>query len=173
MYICSMNYKHNKKLIELKCDGCGTIYNKPEKDYKRNLRVGRKSYCTRTCAGKHNKNTHLIPGNRNDAFTPYKYYLKNVKQRFKNHNITLVDLQNQWLQQKGICPYSGVKLILSTHSKRESNSIYAASLDRINSNLGYVKGNIQFTSRATNYMKGEMTHEETLNLCKIISTNYK
>ena len=169
-----MNYKHNRKTIEITCDGCEIIFNKTKKDYDRNIRIGRKSYCTRSCAGKHNINTRLLnTNNRENEFTPYKYYMKVVRQRDKEYNITLEDLQIQWIAQKGICPYSGVQLILSTHSKQIKDPIHAASLDRTDSAEGYIKGNIQFTSKAMNYMKGEMSHQETLNLCKIIANHYK
>jgi len=44
-----------------------------------------------------------------------------------------------------------------------------ASLDRIDSNIGYIKGNIQWVSQCINYMKNTMTHEETIKICKLIT----
>jgi hypothetical protein len=41
-----------------------------------------------------------------------------------------------------------------------------ASLDRIDSSKGYIKGNIQFVSVIANYAKNEMTHDEMLYFCK-------
>lgn len=175
-------YKQKRKLVGVKCDGCNVMFNKPESEYKRNLKLNRRNFCTRSCVGKHNNSqldpykgnlSNLISNNRDDEYTPYKYYMKLVRQRYKEYNITLVDLHNQWELQKGICPYSGIKLILSTHSKIEKNPIYSASVDRIDSSKGYTKDNIQFTSRAINHMKGQMSHEDTLLLCNLISQKYK
>ncbi len=45
-----------------------------------------------------------------------------------------------------------------------------ASLDRIDSSLGYIKGNIQWISLPINLMKAEMSNEWTKNFLKQIST---
>jgi hypothetical protein len=44
-----------------------------------------------------------------------------------------------------------------------------ASLDRIDSSKGYIKGNIQFISITCNYAKSDMSHEEMLTFCETIS----
>ena len=82
------------------------------------------------------------------------------------------DLKQQWEKQKGKCIYSGIDLELSKHNKIVKNPITSASLDRIDSSKGYIKGNIQFVSRSINYMKGEMNHKETIHLCKLIANFY-
>jgi len=80
----------------------------------------------------------------------------------------ITHLLDVWNNQKGICPYSGVNLVLPSYSNK-NNQIYVASLDRIDSSKKYSKGNIQFVSASLNYMKGQMTHDETIVLCKIIA----
>ncbi len=175
-------YKQNRKLVTIKCDGCQIEFSKPESEYKRNLSKNRRNFCSRSCIGKHNHN-HLenfikpdiskYSNNRKNIYTPYKYYMKGVKQRFHNYNITLEDLKIQWEKQNEICPYSGIKLKLSTHNQIIKNKIICASLDRIDSSKGYITGNIQFVSQAINYMKNNMSHEETIILCKLIANNYK
>ena len=66
-----------------------------------------------------------------------------------------------------MCVYSKVKLVHYSY-KLKSDKIYTASVDRIDSSKGYIEGNVQFVSQAINYMKGTMSHEETLLLCDII-----
>lgn len=51
----------------------------------------------------------------------------------------------------------------------EFGTPYAASLDKIDSNLGYVKGNIQVISRKANRMKQDATKEELKNFAKWIN----
>lgn len=175
-------YKQKRKLISVICNYCKCTFEKPESEYNRNITLDRRNYCSRNCTGKSVKVLNpnriifdLSPyyGNRKDEFTEYKYYLKIVRNRFKEYNITLEDLRNQWILQEGICPYSGIKLELSTHTKKSYDPLLIASLDRIDSSKGYIVGNIQFVSKSINFMKGELTHEDTIRLCKIIAFNYK
>lgn len=173
------NYKLKRKLISIQCDGCGITYDKPITEYNRNIEKGRKSYCSRNCTGKFNhghlekyRNLNDISqysNNRANEYSQFKYYLKGPKARYKECLITVEDLKNQWEKQNGICPYTGIKLILTTHTKVIKDPIYRASLDRIDSSKGYIIDNIQFISLPINYMKNTMSHEQTLDLCKIIS----
>ena len=173
-----LKYKQNRKLIQIVCDNCGQLYDKPITEYNRNIRLKRHNYCCRSCAMKGNKNNksgniiNLISNNRKDEFTSFRYYLRNAKKRFKNFNLTLEYLKEIWEQQNGICPYTGIKLQLATYTKNHNNPIYTASLDRIDSSKGYEIGNVQFISTAIHYMKNTMSHEDTIKLCNIIAQKY-
>ncbi len=46
------------------------------------------------------------------------------------------------------------------------------SIDRINSDLGYTKNNIQLVSAMINRMKSDLTSKEFIDFCSIISNNY-
>ena len=83
----------------------------------------------------------------------------------KEFNITEIDLQNLWSKQDGKCAYS--KLPMSA----ASNQLYTVSLDRIDSSIGYVVGNIQLVCAAVNKMKQEYTEEVFLTLCNLITQN--
>jgi hypothetical protein len=85
---------------------------------------------------------------------------------------TLDDLLEQWINQNNICPYTGVTLIHPIRVKDEG-LIYMASLDRIDSSIGYLKGNIQFISVAANLAKNNMSHEQMIVFCKLITENWK
>ena len=175
-----LKYKRNRKLIQLTCDNCGKLYDKPITEYNRNIRLKRHNFCSRSCALKYSNKInkrkgnpqYLIADNRKDEFTPFRYYLRNVRNRFKFFNLTLEYLKELWEEQKGICPYTGLQLQLATYTKNHNNPIYTASLDRIDSSKGYEIGNVQFISTAINYMKNTMSHEDTLKLCKIIAEKY-
>lgn len=182
-----LKYKINRKLITIKCDHCGIEFEKPVSEYERNIKLGRSNYCSRSCAGKScNKNfkqhgnltalntAHAIRKHNllNHPEYLFKYYMHNIKRRYKEIAIDLFDLKEQWEKQQGICPYSGIKLILATHTKGHNNPIYRASLDRIDSSKGYIKGNIQFVSTCLNYMKTTLSDKETIDLCKQISKKW-
>jgi len=67
------------------------------------------------------------------------------------------------------CPYLGIKLS-TDYFDRYNDNYY--SVDRIDSNLGYVKGNIQIVSRLSNTMKNKSTKEELITFAKNILKMY-
>lgn len=169
-----MSYKEKRKLITLICS-CGTVYEKPESEYKRNQDLGRRSFCSRKCVGK-NSNSHLdIYKNsenfkdkrKNDEFTGLRGHLNRAKNRHKEVNLTLEDLKSVWDSQEGKCVYSKVNLEIPKN-RGINNPIYTSSLDRIDSNKGYTKDNIQFISIAMNHMKNSMTDIEMRELINIL-----
>lgn len=177
-------YKQNRKLIEVTCDTCNTLFEKPISEYNRNLNLNRKNYCSRTCVGKSSKNINRLTnidsryditkhsGNKNDEFTGFRYYLRNSKKRYKEFNLSLQDLKDQWELQKGLCPYTNFQLLLF---KPKNNHPYhlRASLDRIDSSKGYTKDNIEFISLPINYLKSEhLSKDETFKLLAKISSNF-
>lgn len=167
--------------IELSCSVCGNSFLRENREHKRNEKIGRKTYCSRSCSGKGNtKNlpkenigntSFLLKGSKKDELSPFRYHLRKAKSRDFDFDLTLDYLKEIWEQQKGICVYTGIKLVEWNY--KGENSIYTASLDRIDSNKGYVKGNVQFVSRNINYMKNSLSNDETIELCKIISSFWK
>lgn len=171
--------KHNgRKLGNCTCDFCGVEFQKPLSELKRNLSLGRKNFCSRTCVGKNSFLNPKKPQNRydiskhcgwkRDEFTKFRYHFRNISKRDKDINVTLEDLKSTWESQGGKCVYLGIDLILSNYTKIEKSAIYSASLDRIDSSKGYVKGNIQWVSRSINHLKGDMSHDEVLEIIQII-----
>lgn len=182
------NYKVGRKLTEFRCDYCGKSETKPTSEYNRNIRLGKRNFCSRSCAASSNRDrskkqnlhsnseenkSHLksICNNKEDEYTLFRYTLRNIKKRFKEFNLTLEYLKSLWEEQKGICPYSKVSLVLPTYKNTVKDIRYRASLDRIDSSKGYIEGNVQFISTSINYLKGEMSHKDTIEFLQIISTN--
>ncbi len=103
----------------------------------------------------------------------FKIYLmfKSAYHRSKKNNweFTLTEeyLMELHHKQKGCCYFSGEKL---THKSNTQNSI---SLDRIDSKKGYIKGNVCFTTWEINSMKSNYTNERFIELCHLISDNFK
>ena len=54
----------------------------------------------------------------------------------------------------------------------KGNNLNTASLDRIDSKLGYVKGNLQFISIICNQAKNNLTHENMMTFLKTICEFY-
>jgi len=97
----------------------------------------------------------------------------NFKNNAKKRNINLyIDLEYVWdlfLKQNKKCVLSGEILTF----KKDDNNYYTASLDRINSKKGYIKENVQWVSKEVNYMKGDLSEEEFISICRIITKNSK
>lgn len=55
-----------------------------------------------------------------------------------------------------VCPALGIPLIKDGHGQRDD----IPSLDRVDSRLGYVKGNVQIISMKANRIKNDATYEE-------------
>jgi hypothetical protein len=82
--------------------------------------------------------------------------LKDSAKRAKNNewefNLNQDYLVKLWHKQKGLCAISGVKMQTKSGT-RENKNPYRASLDRIDNEKGYVKGNVRFTTHWVNNAK--------------------
>ena len=81
--------------------------------------------------------------------------------------ITIQDAWEQWVRQSGKCNLTGVELNLHAYGQAP----YTASLDRINSNQGYVPGTIQWVHKDVNKMKWNFEQDEFIEWCRLIVKN--
>lgn len=79
-------------------------------------------------------------------------------------DITIDDILILWNSQGGLCSLSGIEL-------KNSEDVFNASLDRIDSSKEYTIDNIQLVLKEVNYMKQSLSQEYFINLCKKISNN--
>jgi hypothetical protein len=168
-------------MIETECKYCLKNFLKKSHEFNKVEKVNGNHFCSISCCRSYRNKTEKLENrynisihsdNQKDEFTLFRYHLKLCKQRKKEFNISLQDLKDQWEKQKGICPYFKISLKLLLHKHSEKPSVYNASVDRIDSTKGYIKGNIQFVSCSANYLKSQFSHEEMLDLCKLIAINY-
>lgn len=179
--------KKNRKTVQVKCDYCGKIFEKVASEVKRNAEKGRHNYCSRECVGKASTARQLgrkrgpatgkalehikeICGNRRDELTPFRYTHRCIRQRFQDVDVTIEDLKEQWEKQDGKCPYTGFELVLPENMNiKKIDFFHRASLDRIDSSKGYVKGNIQFISTPINLMKLTRSDQEVKDFLKEVA----
>lgn len=88
-------------------------------------------------------------------------------------NITLQDLKDQWEKQGGKCPYTGWDMKFDGCTKRKGlrRTPDRASLDRIDSSKGYIKGNIQFVSLIAQYAKNDWNDDVILEFANAVKNN--
>ena len=80
-----------------------------------------------------------------------------------NFDLSIEDVWELYHKQGKKCVLTGIALTF-TLGKVAGN----ASLDRIKSNLGYTKDNIQLVDKRINYMKMDMKEEEFIELCSLV-----
>lgn len=89
---------------------------------------------------------------------------KNAKNRNRVVEVSLEDLWELFLKQDRKCALSGVPLFF--HTVYNDPCAGTASLDRINSSLDYVKGNVQWVHKRLNIMKQDTSDEEFIEWCR-------
>ena len=164
------------KTTECTCVTCGIIFQKPTNEYNRSNKRGRLFYCSRRCAGIANLKSNnfggkrnIIPPTKTQETNPFKYYLRSCLKRNKDCDLDLQYLADLWKKQEGKCIYTNFFLNLNTNSYKFPDVRYTASLDRIDSSIGYLKGNVQFVSISINYMKNTLTHQQTVEFLQQIA----
>ena len=98
-------------------------------------------------------------------------FRKNAKSRKIPFEITEEDIKFLYEKQKGLCVYTKKELTLP------KNYLFifeptVASIDRIDSSLGYTIANIQLVAKQVNMMKITLSHDEFVGLCKLISIHH-
>lgn len=83
--------------------------------------------------------------------------------RVLRFNLSKDFLWKLFLQQERRCAYTGQLLVLHPRVTR------TASLDRIDSAKGYVRGNVHWVHKDVNMMKRTLTHERFLELCCFVA----
>lgn len=170
-------------MVKLTCQTCGKEFERRKAEYNRCLKRGlRNVYCSFKCGGataaaklpppSPQAAAHLDPANRLDEFSPFRWHLRNCKQRSKKEsNLTLQDLKEQWEIQGGRCPYTGWKLKnmpTTNHDSQLPLTPDRASLDRIDSSKGYVRGNVQFVAAIAQYAKHTFHEKELFKFAEAV-----
>jgi hypothetical protein len=105
---------------------------------------------------------------------PTKLYLDIVKYRAKRDNIPYAVsdeyLKKLYVDQNKRCAISGLKILFYTGktpqaSRPRVKALTTASLDRINSNNGYVEGNVRWVHKEYNMLKCNLSDEKLLEMC--------
>ena len=93
-------------------------------------------------------------------------YIRNAETRDIEFDI---DIEYGWelfLKQKRKCSLSGCVLRLSSKNHCKDST---ASLDRIDSKKGYVKGNVQWVHKTIQLMKWSYSQDHFIKLCKVVA----
>ena len=140
-------------MIEIICTGCNNKFEKSLKNYKQNIKRNGKNIC-QGCKDR-------IKKERMETTNFSRLYTETVssakKKNFEN-NICKEYLEQLYIIQKGRCAISGVPLKpFVVGIKNEPDTV---SVDRIDSDKGYIMGNIQLVCHSWNLGKLRYTQEQ-------------
>lgn len=96
----------------------------------------------------------------------YSEIIRSAKRRNIDFSISIEDCWNLFVKQNGKCAITNLNLAMTTVGSAIENT---ASLDRIDSSLGYVVDNVQWVHKNINQMKWDFTMKEFLDYCNIIN----
>lgn len=156
--------KNNNRYWLCKCE-CGNI---------KEIRAAHllKGYSKSCGCSWHNKNKNNFnwKGYEDIPMDFFNSIKRGAESRNIEFNITIEYLWEVFIKQNKQCALSGVNLYFSDIRKNK-NKKRTVSVDRINSSVGYIEGNIQWVHKTVNIMKNKLSNEEFIDFCKKISDN--
>lgn len=160
----------------LLCHKCGLF--KPEDCFSKNgksceARNNRKRVCKK-CASKRQREIDLGLQSDEKLKKCLRFRFLGARGRAIRNNIPfnleLNDVINLWEAQDGLCALSGLPMTFELRRGRIPTNV---SIDKIDSRLGYVRGNVQLVCMACNQIKSDLTDIEMYNFCKNIVKCYE
>lgn len=97
---------------------------------------------------------------------------RSAKKKNLELNITPKYIVDLFESQNRKCVYTGWDINCLVEHYVDDYHTITASLDRIDSNKGYIKGNVQWVHKHINAMKNSHTEEYFLEICKAIAKNH-
>jgi hypothetical protein len=142
------------------------------------VNVGR-TVCCKRCASKKTAAKHGVPINYKgvgDLSATFWLHIKHgAKRRSIEFAITIEYAWQLFVQQQAKCALSG-ETITMCRSSRGCNVNWkrtTASLDRKDSNCGYVEGNVQWVHKTINYIKRDLSDREFIQWCNKVHANHE
>jgi len=164
--------KRGEFMAICKCHACG------REDYEARPYWVKKGSHSGTCGC----DKTYFERNRGESSSYYKgykgigsHYFSNAKRRSEKlglqFNLDMEFLWDLYEKQDRKCALSGVPIFFMKN--RRDSGTGNISLDRIDSNNGYIKGNIQWVHKDINLMKMYLDESVFLDFCKKICINKK
>lgn len=156
----------------LTCWDCGKEKNRRLFPYRKQYKYNKEKRCKLCNLVNHQKRREnhtpdqVIQGLITTARGTSKKRDKRGRGKASVFNITVKDIKEIYKKQDGKCIFSGRKLTFI------HNDMDIISIDRIDSNKGYIKSNIQLTTFVANQAKSNLTKDEFIQLCiDIVKSN--
>jgi hypothetical protein len=160
--------KKNAKTVHWRCRcDCGRELDMTSIVLRRKPRV-KSCGCQRTLATK----KRMWKGYKEISKSYWSRLQAGAKERGLEFSLSIEDAWKLFIKQNRICGLTGLPLSFSTCIKRKVEE-QTASLDRIDSSKGYVKGNVMWVHKKINILKLNMDNEEFIHWCFLVSEHKK
>lgn len=101
-----------------------------------------------------------------------KHFFGHIKRGARDRNIEFnITIEYVWklyIEQNRKCSLTNLDIYFPQKNKAD----FTASLDRINSNIGYVEGNVQWLHKDLNLMKQKFSQEKFIEYCKLVAKTH-
>lgn len=163
--IIKIYYKPLTYIVE--CLKCGNKYRTGHSTLNRK-KNGKGLSCCHNCFNINMKSKkRFCMVTKNISLTEYKKLSHQADLRGIEFTVTPEYLESIFT---GYCYFSGIELKIGTYSNNKGvYDLGNASLDRINSSIGYVEGNVAWVYKPINVMKQTLSSNEFISLCKKIA----
>lgn len=94
-----------------------------------------------------------------------------AKERGIEFNVDIEYLWNLFINQNRRCALSGVELYFKNYGYKKYNEEQTASIDRIDSQIGYIEGNVQWVHKQINFMKQVLSQQEFVKWCNLVANH--
>jgi len=164
-------------ILEKQCSKCAQVL--PAQMFSKNGRGGLRNQCKTCCSNAHS--SWLLNGGSdkkkqycadNPIIVQTAHMIVNARRRAKKKNLPF-DIDQDYLRSivPSFCPVLGISLEWSARRAPKNQSTplpNSPSLDRIDPERGYVKGNAWIISHRANTIKSDATHEELKLVTKAV-----
>jgi hypothetical protein len=160
-------WKSHSPIVKCLCD-CGNETEVSVYDWK----TGR----TRSCGCKNPRRRSRCDHPRSTGYKEisgrYWYAIRiGAEKRGLEFSITIEYAWDLFVKQDRKCAISGIPLVMDLFWKLDWTKSNTASIDRIDSAIGYVPGNIHWTHKHVNRMKQAYDLDYFISMCRTITDN--
>lgn len=170
----------HRRMLTIECPDCQSRYTIRKTQYRKFRTCSR---CRFVVQNRRNLGKHRGVGELTRTF--YKYFLFSAERRNIPFAVSIEYLWDLAVQQNRRCALSGLEIVfpavtdgngnwMANLQQRGSNDgrLCVASLDRKDSSLGYVEGNVQWVSQWVNIVKNGLSHNEFTHLCHLVASQH-
>ncbi len=138
-----------------KCSGCGSEQAYTRKDHAKQSELADRK--CKKCIGLEKGFSNNLPVG--DVLRLYRKFQKAAAARSIAWELSLEDFKAAF---NGVCSLTGWSISMEY-------SVHTASLDRIDSKLGYCKGNVQWVHTMVNMCKNKYEQDKFIDMCKAVA----
>lgn len=151
------NY-HTKWLCQCECGSSPKWINK--ESLMKGLTSGCKECYTNRHSGSNNPNWKGHKEIPSSLVTKIKF---GAESRGIKYSLSNDYLNSLWIESNKKCSLSGIDIEINKN----------ASLDRIDSSKGYIRGNVQWVHKNVNIMKRSIPQKEFIEICRLIADKWQ